>query len=71
MPISNAARSIQSICIRSNGVHVPKKPLIALAQKGFGGFSATLSLEPASRSLALEGLSGLKREPERFVNKEL
>jgi hypothetical protein len=40
-------------------------------QKGFGGFSATLSLEPASPSLALEGLSGLKREPERFVNKEL
>jgi len=42
-----------------------------VTKKGFGGFSATLSLEPASRPTALEGLAGLKREPERFVDKEI
>jgi hypothetical protein len=45
--------------------------LKVVTKKGFGGFSATLSLEPADRSKALEGLSGLKREPERFVNKDI
>jgi len=42
-----------------------------VTKKGFGGLSATLSLEPASKSVASESLSGLKREPERFVSKEL
>ena len=45
--------------------------LKVVTKKGFGGFSATLTLESASRSIALEGLTGLKREPERFVNKEI
>jgi hypothetical protein len=45
--------------------------LKVLTKKGFGGLSATLSLEPATRSTALDGLSGLKREPERFVSREL
>ena len=40
-------------------------------KKGLGGFSATLSLEPATRSKALEGLAGLKREPERFVDQRI
>lgn len=40
-------------------------------KKGFGGFSATLSLEAVSRQKALEGLTGLKREPERFVDREI
>lgn len=42
-----------------------------VTKKGFGGLSATLSLEPASRSDAMAGLAGLKREPERFVNSEI
>ena len=38
--------------------------------KGFGGFSATLTLEPEDRVKAGSELVGLKREPERF-DKEL
>ena len=45
--------------------------LKVVTKKGFGGFSATLRLETTTRSVALEGLSGLKREPERFVSKEI
>ena len=39
--------------------------------KGFGGFSATLTLEADGRSKALTDLAGLKREPERFVDEKL
>ena len=45
--------------------------LKVVTKKGFGGFSATLTLESATRAMALEGLSGLKREPERFLSKEI
>jgi hypothetical protein len=45
--------------------------LRVVTKKGFGGLSATLSLEPASRPKALESLAGLKREPERFVDREI
>ena len=39
--------------------------------KGFGGFSATLTLEPEGRTKAVTDLAGLKREPERFLDEEL
>jgi hypothetical protein len=39
--------------------------------KGFGGFSATLTLEAEGRSKAVTDLAGLKREPERFLDEEL
>jgi hypothetical protein len=39
--------------------------------KGFGGFSATLTLEAEGRSKAVTDLAGLKREPERFLDAEL
>ena len=45
--------------------------LKVVTKKGFGGFSATLVLEHANQSTALQGLSGLKREPERFADKEI
>lgn len=39
--------------------------------RGFGGFSASLSLEAADKSKATADLAGLKREPERFIDKEI
>jgi len=45
--------------------------LKVVTKKGFGEFSATLSLEAVSRQNALDGLKGLKREPERFVDQEI
>ena len=39
--------------------------------KGFGGFSATLTLEAEGSSKAVTDLAGLKREPERFLDEEL
>lgn len=60
--------------VEPGSVEVPSHELAFLkvaTKKGLGGFSATLSLEPATRAQALEGLSGLKREPERFLNREI
>jgi len=39
--------------------------------KGFGGFSATLTLEADDKSNAMTDLASLKREPERFLDKDL
>jgi hypothetical protein len=39
--------------------------------KGFGGFSATLTLESDDKAKAASDLVGLKREPERYVDKDL
>ena len=39
--------------------------------KGFGGFSATLTLEGDGRAKAVTDLAGLKREPERFLDETL
>jgi hypothetical protein len=39
--------------------------------KGLGGFSATLTLEPEDRLKAGGNLVSLKREPERYVDKDL
>ena len=57
-----------------NEIEIPSGDLAFLkvvTKQGFGGFSATLSLEPANQQKALEGLTSLKREPERFVDKEI
>jgi hypothetical protein len=45
--------------------------LKVVTKKGLGGLSATLSLEPASQAKALDGLAGLKREPERFMDQKI
>jgi hypothetical protein len=42
--------------------------LKVVTTKGFGGFSATLTLESEEQSKAVPGLAGLKREPERFLD---
>jgi hypothetical protein len=39
--------------------------------KGLGGFSATLSLQPEDKLKATESLVRLKRESERYVDKDL
>jgi hypothetical protein len=45
--------------------------LKVVTAKGFGGFSATLTLEPEDRLKAGGNLVGLRRESERFVDKDL
>jgi hypothetical protein len=40
-------------------------------EKGFGGFSATLTLEADAQSKATSDLASLKREPERYIDKDL
>lgn len=39
--------------------------------KGFGGFSATLTLTPEAESQAITDLAKLRREPERFVDQNI
>jgi len=39
--------------------------------KGFGGFSATLTLEADANSKAASDLASLRREPERYLDKDL
>jgi hypothetical protein len=45
--------------------------LKVVTAKGFGGFSATLALQPNDKLNAVNDLVRLKREPERYVDKDL
>ena len=42
-----------------------------VTDKGFGGFSATLSFEAVDQATALQDLSKTKRESERFIDADL
>jgi hypothetical protein len=45
--------------------------LKVVTTKGFGGFTAKLTLEGADRAKAVSDLKPLKREPERYIDKEI
>jgi len=61
----------QDVPLDIEAVNATTSFLRVVTTKGFGGFSATLTLEPAQQAKALQELAGLKREPERFVDQAL